>query len=95
MADGDTYASKFLVLIYLTHETSSSDSEYPGDVISLDSPLTSMQLRQTSLVNTGCPFDRYGFTHNITQFISYSSISLAHTTFITSLAVFLYSGVGK
>jgi hypothetical protein len=44
-----------------------------------------MQLRQISRVNAGCPSDRYGFPHDIAQFISYPSISPAHTIFIASL----------
>jgi hypothetical protein len=68
-----------------TREISSSDSEYPGDMIPLNSPLTFMPLRRTSRANAGCPPDRYDFLHNIAQFVSYSNISPAHTSFIASL----------
>jgi hypothetical protein len=68
-----------------TREISSSDSEYPGDTILLDSPPTSMPLRRTSRANARCPPNRYDFPHDIAQFVSYSSISPAHTTFIASL----------
>jgi hypothetical protein len=48
-----------------THETSSLDSEYPGEMIPLDSPPTFMPLRQTSRDNVGCLLDRYDFSHDI------------------------------
>jgi hypothetical protein len=48
-----------------TREISSSDSEYSGDMIPLNSPPTFMPLRRTSRANAGCPPDRYGFPHNI------------------------------
>jgi hypothetical protein len=54
-------------------------------MIPLDSPPTPMPLRHTPRPSAGCPPDRYGFSHDIAQFVSYSSISLAHTTFIALL----------
>jgi hypothetical protein len=35
--------------------------------------------------NAGIPPDRYGFLHDITQFISYSNISPTHRAFIALL----------
>jgi hypothetical protein len=49
----------------------SSDSEYTGDMISLPSP-SPMSLRRISHSNVRIPPDRYGFPHDIAQFVSYS-----------------------
>jgi Reverse transcriptase (RNA-dependent DNA polymerase) len=71
----------------LTPETSTpstSDSEYTGDMIPL-SPPTPLSIRRTSRSNAGVPLDRYGFPHDIAQFVSYSNISPVHGAFIASL----------
>jgi hypothetical protein len=78
-------STSFVSLTTLTREISSSDSEYLGDMIPLDSPPTFMPLRRTSRANAECSPDRYGFSHDIAQFVSYSNISPAHTTFIALL----------
>jgi hypothetical protein len=64
----------------------SSDSEYTSDMIHLPSPPPSlMSLRRTSRSNARIPLDRYDFSHDIAQFVSYSSISHTHGAFIVSL----------
>jgi hypothetical protein len=63
----------------------SSDSEYTGDMIPLPSPPSPMSLRQTSCNNAEIPPDRYGFPHDVAQFVSYSNISPTHGAFIASL----------
>jgi Reverse transcriptase (RNA-dependent DNA polymerase) len=63
----------------------SLDLEYTGDMIPLPSPPSPMSLRRTSHSNARIPPDRYGFPHDITQFVSYSNISPTHGTFIASL----------
>jgi hypothetical protein len=52
----------------------SSDFKYTGDMIYLPSPPSPMSLRGTSRNNAGIPPDRYGFSHDIAQFVSYSNI---------------------
>ena len=56
--------------------------EITGDMISSPSPI---EIRRTSRSNAGVPPDRYGFPHDIAQFISYSNISATHRAFIASL----------
>jgi hypothetical protein len=63
----------------------SSDSEFTGDMILLLSAPSPMTLRRTSRSNAGLSPDRYGFPHNIAQFVSYSNISPTLGAFITSL----------
>jgi hypothetical protein len=73
----------------LTPETptpSTSDSEYTSDMIHLSPPLTPLSIR-TSRSNVGVPPDRYGFPHDIVQFVSYSNISPVHGAFIASLDI--------
>jgi hypothetical protein len=73
----------------LTPETSTpstSDSEYTSDMIPL-SPPTPLSIRRTSRSNAGVPLDRYGFPHDIAQFVSYSNISPVHGAFIASLDI--------
>jgi Reverse transcriptase (RNA-dependent DNA polymerase) len=73
----------------LTPETptpSTSDSEYTGDMIPL-SPPTLLSIRRTARSIIGVPSDRYGFSHNIAQFVSYSSISPVHGAFIAFLNI--------
>jgi Reverse transcriptase (RNA-dependent DNA polymerase) len=79
-----------LSLSPLTPETptpSTSDSEYTGDMIPLSSPPTPLSIRRTSHSNAGVPPDRYGFPHDIAQFVSYSHISPVHGAFIASLHI--------
>jgi hypothetical protein len=76
-----------LFLPTLTPETSTpstSDSEYTGDMI-LSPPPTPLSIRRTSRSNAGVPPDRYGFPHDIAQFVYYSNISPVHGAFIASL----------
>ena len=54
--------------------------EITNDMISSPSPI---EIRRTSRSNAGVPPDRYGFPHDIAQFISYSNISA--TQIIASL----------
>ena len=54
----------------------------PGGMISSPSPI---EFCSTSRRNAGVPPDRYGFPHDIAQFISYSNISATLRAFITSL----------
>jgi hypothetical protein len=68
-------------------------SEYVGDMISIPSHPSLMSLRRTSYSNAGIPSDRYDFSHDITQFVSYSNISPTHGAFITSFFVTLPKGV--
>ncbi|KAB5520450.1 hypothetical protein DKX38_024769 [Salix brachista] len=68
-----------------TPTPSTSDSNYTGDMIPLPSPDPTI-LRRTSRSNAGHPPDRFGFSHDIAQFVSYSNITLpVHEAFITSL----------
>jgi hypothetical protein len=60
------------------------DSKYTSDMIPLPSP-SPMSLRRTSRSNVGISPDRYGFSHDIAQFVSYSNIFLTHGAFIASL----------
>jgi hypothetical protein len=46
-----------------------------------------MSVRRTPRLNAGVPPDRYGFPHDIAQFVSYSHISPAHGAFIASLDI--------
>jgi Integrase core domain len=74
----------------LTPETptpSTSDSEYIGDMIPLSPPPTPLSIRRTSRSNARVLPDRYGFPHNIAQFVSYSNISPVHGAFIASLDI--------
>ncbi|KAF9661127.1 hypothetical protein SADUNF_Sadunf19G0035400 [Salix dunnii] len=57
-----------------TPTPSTSDSNYTGDMIPLPSP-DPMVLRRTSRSNAGHPPDRFGFPHDIAQFVSYSNIT--------------------
>jgi Reverse transcriptase (RNA-dependent DNA polymerase) len=66
---------------------STSDSEYTGDMIPLSPPPTPLSIRRTSRSNAGVPPDRYGFPHDIAQFVSYSHISPIHGAFIASLDI--------
>jgi hypothetical protein len=68
----------------LRHRQLPIDSEYTSDMMSLPSP-SPMSLRRTSRSNVGISPDRYGFSHDIAQFVSYSNISLTHGAFIASL----------
>jgi hypothetical protein len=57
----------------LTPETptpSTSDSEYTCDMIHLSPPPTPLSIRRTSRSNVGVLPDRYGFPHDIAQFVS-------------------------
>jgi hypothetical protein len=65
--------------------SSCSDLKYTSDIIPLPSPPSLMALRSTSRSNTGFSSDRYGFPHDIAQFVSYSNISPTHGAFIVSL----------
>ncbi|KAJ4737614.1 Transposon Ty1-H Gag-Pol polyprotein [Rhynchospora pubera] len=65
--------------------TQSTDSEFTGDMNHLSSLHTPITLRRTSRSNAGLPPDRYGFPHDIAQFVSYSNISPVHGAFIASL----------
>jgi hypothetical protein len=58
-------SANFLSRSTPTCETPNSDLEYSGDIVSLDSPLTIMPLRQTLRPNTKCPPYHYGFLHDI------------------------------
>jgi hypothetical protein len=58
-------------------------------MISIPSHPSPMSLRRTSCSNVGILSDRYGFSHDITQFVSYSNISPTHGAFITSFFVTL------
>jgi hypothetical protein len=71
-----------------TSTTSTSDSEYTCDMISLSTPPIPLLIRRTSHENARIPPDRYGFPHDIAKFVSYSHISSIYRAFITSL---LYS----
>jgi hypothetical protein len=51
------------------------------------SPPTPLSIRRTSRGNAGVPPDRYGFPHDIAQFVSYSNISPVHGAFIASLDI--------
>ncbi|XP_078158439.1 putative mitochondrial protein AtMg00820 [Carex rostrata] len=64
---------------------STSDSEYTGAMIPLSTPPTPLSVRRTPRENAGIPPDRYGFLHEIAQFVSYSHISPVHRAFIASL----------
>ena len=64
---------------------STSDSEYTGAIIPLATPPTLLSVRRTPRENAGIPPDRYGFPHDIAQFVSYSHISPVHRAFIASL----------
>jgi hypothetical protein len=66
-----------------TLTSSTSDSEYTGDIILLSTP--PIPLRRTSHENTGVSPDRYGFPHDIAKFVSYSHISPIYGASITSL----------
>jgi Reverse transcriptase (RNA-dependent DNA polymerase) len=57
------------------------------DMISLSTPPDPLSIRMTTRINAGVPPDRYGFPHNIAQFVSYSHISHAHGVFIASLDI--------
>ena len=70
-----------------TPTSSTTDSEYTGDMIPLSTPPDPLSLRRTTRTNAGVPPDRYGFPHNIAQFVSYSHISPAHGAFIASLDI--------
>ncbi|KAJ3668810.1 hypothetical protein LUZ61_022792 [Rhynchospora tenuis] len=67
-----------------TDHSSDSESE-TGDMNPLSSSYTPITLRRTSRSNAGHPPDRYGFPHDIAQFVSYSNISHVHGAFIASL----------
>jgi hypothetical protein len=69
------------------HTPSTSDLEYTGDMIPLSPPPTPLSIRKTSRINAGIPPDRYGFPHDIVQFVSYSNISPVHGAFIESLDI--------
>ncbi|KAB5557520.1 hypothetical protein DKX38_008429 [Salix brachista] len=70
-----------------TPTPSTSNSNYIGDMIPLPSPNPTI-LRRTSRSNAGHPPDRFGFPHDIAQFVSYSNItSPVHRAFITSLDI--------
>ena len=62
-----------------------SDSVYTGAMIPLSTTRTSLSVRRTPRENAGIPPDRYGFPHEIAQFVSYSHISPVHRAFIASL----------
>jgi hypothetical protein len=66
---------------------STSDFEYTGDMIPLSPPPTPLSIRRTSRSNAGVPPDRYGFPHDIAQFVSYSHISPVHGAFIVFLDI--------
>ncbi|XP_078179902.1 uncharacterized protein LOC144573980 [Carex rostrata] len=68
-----------------TLSPSTSDPEYTGDMIPLCTPPTPLPVRRTVRENAGIPPDRYGFPHDIAQFVSYSHISPVHGAFIASL----------
>jgi Reverse transcriptase (RNA-dependent DNA polymerase) len=81
-----------LSLLALTPKIPSSpttDSDYPGDMISLSTPPTPLSIRQTTHSNARVQPDRYGFypDHDITHYVSYSHISPNHGAFITSLDI--------
>ena len=63
-----------------------------GDMISSLSPL---EVRRTSHSNAEVPPDRYGFPHDIAQFISYSNISTTRRAFIASLDFVTLPSVGR
>jgi hypothetical protein len=83
-----------LSLPALTHETSSSttDLDYPGDMIPLYTP-TPLSVKRTTRSNAGVLPDRYGLyhDHDITHSVSYSHISPSHGAFIASLDICLFS----
>jgi Reverse transcriptase (RNA-dependent DNA polymerase) len=56
-------------------------------MIPLSPPTTPLSIRRTSRSNVGVPPDRYGFPHNIVQFVSYSNISPVHGALIASLDI--------
>jgi hypothetical protein len=65
-------------------------------MIHLPSPPPSlMSLRRTSRSNARIPLDRYDFSHDIAQFVSYSSISHTHGAFIVSLNSVILLSVGR
>jgi hypothetical protein len=70
-----------------TPTPSTTDSKYSDDMISLSTPPDPLLIRRTTHINAGVPPDRYGFLHNIAQFVSYSHISPAHGAFIASLDI--------
>jgi hypothetical protein len=73
------------ILTPKTPTSSTSDSDYAGDMILLPSP-DPMILKRTSRSNVGHPPDCFGFSHDIAQFVSYSNIiSPTHGAFIISL----------
>jgi hypothetical protein len=73
-----------------TPTPSTTDSEYSGDMIPLSTPSDPLSIRRTTRINAGVPPDRYGFPHNIAQFVSYSHISPAHGAFIASLDIVFF-----
>jgi hypothetical protein len=77
-----------------TPETSSLslDSKYTGNMIPLPSP---MSLRRTFRSNARITPDRYDFSHDIAQFISYSNISPTHRAFIAFLDSVTLPSVGS
>jgi hypothetical protein len=69
--------------------SSTTDLDYPSDIIFLSTPPTPLLVRQTTYSNAGVPPDRYGSypDHNITHYVSYSHISCNHGAFIAYLDI--------
>jgi hypothetical protein len=74
-----------------TPETPSSTTnpDYPDDIIPLSTTPTLLSVRRTTCSNAEVSPNRYGFyhDHDITPSISYSPISPNHRAFITSLNI--------
>jgi hypothetical protein len=88
----ESFVPRPLSLSALTPETPSSsttDPDYPCDMIPLSTPPTPLSVRRTTRSNARITPDRYGFypDHDITHHVSYSHISPSHGAFIASLDI--------